>query len=135
MTTRIKRILIVTSAIIFIGCLIAGWTAIKIVAWAGDLPNRIVVDIDGDSVATAFCAAVIESYHGALRDGDSALQLQVIDDQFAPAIAENPDAAKWIGDEYRSDILLLVDSNDPAVSSAASNLLSLLEIDTNPLLP
>ncbi len=64
-------------AMIFIGCAIAGLTAIKIVAWARDLPNRIVVDIDGDSVATAFGAAVVESYHGALRDGDSALQLQV----------------------------------------------------------
>ena len=133
MNTRTKRLLIGAIAVVFIGSAIAGWTAIKIVAWARDLPNRIVVDID--SVATAFGAAVIESYHFALRDGDSALQLQVIDDQFATAIAENPDAAKWIRDEYRSDILLLVDSNEPAVSSAASNLLSLLEIDTNPLLP
>ena len=133
MNTRTKRLLIGAIAVIFIGCAITGWTAIKIVAWARDLPNRIVVDID--AVATAFGAAVIESYHGSLRDGGSALQLQVINDQFVPAIAENPDATTWIRDEYRSDILLLVDSNDPEVSSAASDLLSLLEVDTNPLLP
>ncbi len=135
MTTRTKRLLVGAIAVMFIGCGIAGWTAIKFVAWARDLPNRFVVDIDGDAVATAFGAAVVESYHGALRDGDSALKLQVINDQFALAIAENPEATTWIRGEYGSDILLLVDSNDPAVSSAASDLLSLLEVETNSIVP
>lgn len=135
MTNRTKQILIVAFAIIFFGCSIAGWTAIKIVAWALDLPNRIVVDIDGDNFANAFGAAVIESYHQALHSGDSASQLQVIRDQFAPAIAKNPDYAIWIRDEYHSDIRALVDSCDPQVSSAASDLLSLLESDAESLRP
>jgi hypothetical protein len=135
MTTRKKRILIVAFALIFIGCSIVGWTAIKIVAWANELPNRIVVEIDGDGFANAFGSAVTESYHQALRDGDSALQLQIITDQFIPAIAENHDHATWIRDEYQNDIRLLVDSNDPAVSSAASDLLSLLESDSDSPLP
>ena len=131
MTNRTKRILIVAFAMIFIACSIAGWTAIKIVAWARDLPNRIVVDIDGDVFANAFGSAVTESYHQALRNGDSALQLQVLRDQFVPAIAENHDHARWIRDEYHSDIRVLVDSNDPAVSSAATDLLSRLESDAD----
>ncbi len=131
MTTRTKRILVVAFAMIFIGCSIAGWTAIKIVTWARELPNRIVVEIDGDGFANAFGSAVTESYHQALREGDTALQLQVISDQFVPAIAQNHDHSKWIREEYHDDIRLLVDSNDPALSSAASDLLSLLESDTD----
>ena len=135
MKNRTKHILIVAFAIFFIGCSVAGWTAIKIVAWALDLPNRIVVDIDGDDFANAFGAAVIESYHQALRSGDSASQLLVIRDQFAPAIAKNPDYAIWIRDEYQSDIRELVDSSDPQVSTAASDLLSILKSDAESPLP
>ena len=135
MKNRTKHILIVAFAIFCIGCSIAGWTAIKIVTWALDLPNRIVVDIDGDNFANAFGAAVIESYHQALHSGDSASQLLVIRDQFAPAIAKNPDYAIWIRDEYQSDIRELVDSSDPQVSTAASDLLSILKSDAESPLP
>lgn len=131
MNTRTRRTLVVAFAMLFVGCSIAGWTAIKVVAWARDLPNRIVIDIDGNGFANAFGAAVTESYHQVLRDGNTALQLQVLSDQFVPAIAENHDHATWIRDEYQNDIRLLVESSDPAVSSAASDLLSLLESDVD----
>ena len=127
MTTRIKRLAIVATVLSLACCSIAGWAAIKTVAWARDLPNRIV--IDGDAVATSFGVAVTESFHVALRSGDPALQRQVINDQFIPAVAGNPDAATWIRDEYHSDLLLLVNSSDPAVSSAATEILGILELN------
>ena len=124
MTTRTRRLLIWATAFALASCAIAGWATVKVVAWARDLPNRIV--IDGDAIANSFGAAVTESYHHALRDGDSSMQTQVLNEQFAPAITDNPDAAVWIRDEYRDDIRALVDSNNPAVSSAASDVLSML---------
>ena len=130
MTTRTKRFLIVAAAFVMFGFAMAGWATFKIVAWARDLPNRVV--IDGDAIATTFGAAVKESYHHALRDGDSALQTQILNDQFAQAIADDPDAAAWIAEEYRDDILTLVDSNDLAVSAAASDVLSMLPPEPKP---
>ena len=132
MTSRTKRLLLLVTAFSLVGCAIAGWTTLKVVAWARDLPDRIA--IDEDAIATTLGAAVTESYHQALRDGDSSLQTQILKEQFAPAIADNPDAAAWIGDEYRDDILALVDSDNPVVSSAASDVLSQLppEPDTKP---
>ena len=132
MKSRTKRLILLGAALSLVGCAITGWTALQVIAWARDLPNRIV--IDEDAIATTFGAAVTESYHQALRDGDSSLQTQILEEHFAPAIADNPDAAAWIGDEYRDDILALVDSDNPAVSSAASDVLSQLppEPDTKP---
>lgn len=124
MTSRTKRLILFVAAFSIVGCAITGWTALKVVAWARDLPDRIV--IDEDAIATTFGAAVTESYHQVLRDGDSSLQTQILKDQFAPAIADNPDAAAWIRDEYRDDILALVDSTDLVVSSAAADVLSQL---------
>lgn len=130
MTTRTKCLLTLATAFALASFAIAGWTTVKVVAWARDLPNRIV--IDGDAIANSFGSAVTESYHHALRDGDSSMQTQILNEQFAPAIAKDPDAAVWIRDEYRDDILALVDSNNPAVSSAASDVLSMLPPEPKP---
>lgn len=122
-----RRTLIVAAVILVMGCSIAGWTAVKVTAWARDLPNRVV--IDGDAIANAFGQATTESYHLALRDGDAAIQLQVLDEQFAPLIHQNDEGAAWILNEYGEDITALVDSDDHGVSDAASKLLSMLDAE------
>jgi hypothetical protein len=127
MTTRTKRILIVAISVVLIGCSVAGWATVKIVAWARDLPNRI--QIDGDAMATAFGTAMVESYHHVLRDGDAPSQVDVLSNQFIPYATSDEKAAKWIRDEYGDDIQGLVTSDAPAVSTAATNLLALLNAE------
>ncbi len=124
MTTQTKRLFLLAAMLFVICSSITIWTAVKVVAWARDLPNRIV--IDGDAVANSFGYAMAESYHHALRGSDPAMQLQILNDHFTPAIAENADALTWIRDEYRDDILGLVDSDDVQVSAIASDLILLL---------
>ncbi len=135
MANRRKTLLFITFAVLLICSSIAGWTAIKIVAWARELPSRFVIEDDGRAFANALGAAVTESYHQALRSDDPSLQLQVLSEQFAPAIAEDRDYNAWIRDEYLSDIRELLDSQDPAVSLAASELLALLESEDDSLQP
>lgn len=128
MTSRTKRLLIAAMAVVLIGCSVAGWATVKIVAWARDLPNRI--QIDGDAIANAFGTAIVESYHHVLRDGDAPSQVDVLSNQLIPYAKSDGNAAKWIRDEYGNDIRGLVRSDDPAVSSAAANLLALLIAET-----
>lgn len=128
MKTRTKLLLTVTIALCIICCAIAGWIAIKVVAWARDLPNRIV--IDEDAIAESIGSFVNHSYHHVLRDGDASTQLQVINEQLIPLIADNPEAANWIRDEFQDDIHRLSASDDPAVSSAALKLLSMIGADS-----
>lgn len=125
MTTQAKRLLLLVAMLFVTSCSIAVWTAVKVVAWARDLPNRIV--IDGDAVANSFGYTLAESFHHALRGGNPAMQLQILNEQFTPAIAENADALMWIRNEYRDDILWLVDSDDPHVSATASDLILMLD--------
>lgn len=125
MNTPAKRLLFLAAAIVLIGCSLVGWTAFHVVGWARDLPNRIV--IDGDAISKALGQAMEESYHHALRDGDPAMQLQVLNEQFTPAVTENADALGWIRDEYRDDIIALVDSGDSRVAAAAEDLIAILD--------
>jgi len=127
MTTRTKRLLVAAISVVLIGCSVVGWVTVKIVAWARDLPNRI--QIDGDAMATAFGTAMVESYHHVLRDGDVPSQVDVISNQLIPYARSDEKAANWIRHEYGDDIQGLVTSDDPTVSSAATNLLALLNAE------
>ncbi len=131
MRTWAKRMLDTIGVLFAVGLVIAGWTAIKVVAWARDMPNRVV--IDGDAIANSFGQAVTESYHLVLRDGDTTTQLQVLNEQFAPLIRQHDEGAAWIQKEYGYDINALADSDDPAVASAASKLMALLDVKPQPL--
>ncbi len=130
MTLRKKRLLLLAIGVLLMGFALAGWTTVKLVAWVRDLPNRIV--IDGDAVAAALEAAVTESYHHALEKGDSTMRLQVMNEQFIPMVDGHPEAATWVRNEYGDDILTLVDSDDAAVSAAASDLLAHLDAVIEP---
>jgi hypothetical protein len=69
MKTRTRRLLIATITLCLICCTFGGLTAIKVVAWVRDLPNRMV--IDGDALASTFGTAVVQSYHEGLINGDT----------------------------------------------------------------
>ncbi len=125
MNTKTKRVLVVAGVLI-IACIgIAGWTTTKVVAWIRGLPNRVV--IDGTALENSIGQAVTESYHLALRDDDSNIQLQILNKQFVPLIRQDDEGAAWIRNEYGDDLSALVDSEDPAVSAAAANVILMLE--------
>lgn len=130
MHAKTKRMLFVAGVLLACVLGIAGWTATKVVAWARGLPDRVT--IDGDAMTNSLGQAVTESYHLALREGDSSTQLQVLDEQFVPLIRQDDEGAAWIRNEYGDDIRALVDSEDPAVSAAASSLISMLDAESSP---
>jgi hypothetical protein len=124
---KTKRVFIVAGVLIIAAVGISGWTTAKVVAWVRDLPNRVV--IDRSAIESSIGQAMTESYHLALRDGDTNIQLQILNEQFVPLIRQDDEGAAWIRKEYGDDINALVDSDDPAASTAASNVVSMLEPD------
>ena len=123
MTTRTKRLLVSAIAMGLICCSIAGWTAIKVVAWAHDLPNRIV--IDGDGLANAFGTVVVQSYHQGLINGDTQTQRQIIR-EFTTLVANDAAAQEWVRTEYSTDLRQLSSSPNADVATLAAELLALM---------
>lgn len=133
MPNRIKGLLLITLGMMVMGCLFAAWGTSKVVSWVQDLPNRI--SIDGEAITSAFGTAFTESIHHALKNGDSALQLQIMNEQFLPLIDGNPEAATWVRAEYRSDLLALLTSDDSAVATTASEVIAKLDANVESPLP
>ena len=123
MKTRAKQLLISALALGLICFSIAGWTAIKVVAWVRDLPNRIV--IDGDALANTFGSVVVQSYHEGLIKGDIETQSQIIRD-FTSLVTNDAAAQEWVRTEYSTDIRLLCSSPNAEVAALATKLLMLL---------
>ena len=123
MKTRAKKLLISALALGLICFSIAGWTAIKVVAWIRDLPNRIV--IDGDALANTFGSVVVQSYHEGLIKGDVETQSQIIRD-FTSLVTNDAAAQEWVRTEYSTDIRLLSSSTNADVAALAAKLLTLL---------
>ena len=123
MKTRAKKLLISALALGLICFSIAGWTAIKVVAWIRDLPNRIV--IDGDALGNTIGTAVVQSYHEGLIKGDVETQSQIIRD-FTSLVTNDAAAQEWVRTEYSTDIRLLSSSTNADVAALAAKLLTLL---------
>ena len=123
MKTRAKKLLISAIVLGLICFSIAGWTAIKVVAWIRDLPNRIV--IDGDALANTFGSVVVQSYHEGLIKGDVETQSQIIRD-FTSLVTNDAAAQEWVRTEYSTDIRLLSSSTNADVAALAAKLLTLL---------
>ena len=104
MKTRAKKLLISAIALGLICFSIAGWTAIKVVVWVRDLPNRIV--IDGDALANTFGSVVVQSYHEGLIKGDVETQSQIIRD-FTSLVTNDAAAQEWVRTEYSTDVCCL----------------------------
>jgi hypothetical protein len=130
MNAKTIRVLVVAGVLFTVVTGIVGWTTTKVVAWVRGLPNRVV--IDGNAMANSFGQTVTESYHVALRSDDTSIQLQVLNEQFVPLIGQHDEGAAWIQNEYGDDIRALVDSEDPAVSAAGSNLVLMLDAERRP---
>ncbi|TWT79665.1 hypothetical protein CA13_10710 [Planctomycetes bacterium CA13] len=119
-----KMQLIVAAIALCIACVsVAGWTAVKVVVWVRDLPNRIV--IDGDAMANVFGAAVVQSYHEGLENGDASTQRQIIRD-FTTLVVDDAAAQDWMRTEYSADLHRLSSSPNTDVAALASELLTLL---------
>ena len=121
MKTRTKRILAVVLVLTVICGSLAAWGVVRTVAWARDLPNRIV--IDGDALADAFGSAVVQSYHEVLAKGDAQAQRKVIRD-FSSFVADDAKARTWIRTEYSDDLTRLTSSSNEGVSADAAELLA-----------
>ena len=124
MNANTKRMLAIAGTLLVCGVMIVSWTIFRSVPW---------LVLDGGAIADAMEQSATESYHAALASGDATVQLQILEEQFAPLIRQDDDGAAWIRDEFSDDLSALVDSADPGVSNAASRVLSLL--DGEPGLP
>ncbi|MBC8355084.1 MAG: hypothetical protein H8E66_24155 [Planctomycetes bacterium] len=124
MKTRTKRVFATATILALICCSFAAWTAFKVVAWARDLPSRIV--IDGDGLGESLADAVVQSYHESLINGDPKTQIQVLRD-FTELVAEDDVARKWVRTEYSSDLKRLASSQNSNVAAVATELSKQLE--------
>ena len=124
MKTRTKRVFATATIFALICCSFAAWTAFKVVAWARDLPSRIV--IDGDGLGESLADAVVQSYHESLINGDPKTQIQVLRD-FTELVAEDDVARKWVRTEYSSDLKRLASSQNSNVAAVATELSKQLE--------
>ena len=106
-------------------CLLAGglvaWGAYRVVNWAVELPDRIVLDVDGAAVQQWF----VESMRASLRDGDAAAQTPILTG-LADEIDRQPAAAAWVAETFGAEVRALQSSADPAVAAAASRLVERL---------
>jgi len=116
MTTRTKRLLIAAMAMGLICCSIAGWTAIKVISWANELP---------DEFAKVFGTIVAQSYHEVLMNGDTQTQSQLIRD-FATLVANDAAVQEWVRVEYSTDLRQLTSAPNAEVAALAAELLTLL---------
>ena len=123
MKTKSKRILSVALILFVACCSLSAWGVVRVVSWARDLPNRIVIDIDGDALADSFGAAVVQSYHEALASDDPQAQRNVIRD-FSDAIADDSNARTWIRAEYSDDLTHLSSSSNADVAEDVARLLA-----------
>ena len=121
MKTRTKRILAAVLVATVLCCSLVTWGVVRAVAWARDLPNRVV--IDGDAIADAFSSAVVQSYHQVLTGGDAETQRKVMRD-FSNFIADDAAARSWVGNEYADDLKRLTSSSNAEVSADAAKLLA-----------
>lgn len=128
MKPRTKLLLTTGVVLILVCCSAAARTAFKVVAWARVLPNRIV--IDGDGLGGSLADAVVQSYHEALVNGDSATQSQVIRD-FTNLVAHDDTAREWVRTEYSCDLTFLASSPDVDVAALATELLEELAASSN----
>ena len=130
MKTGTKRLLFAAIALALICCSIAGWSAFKVVAWARDVPNRIV--IDGDELANVLGAVVVQSYHEGLINGDTQTQSRIIRD-FIDLVANDPTAHEWVRKEYSTDVHQLSSSPNADVAALAAELLTSFHEPPNPV--
>ena len=96
--------------------------AYSLVTWARELPNRIVIQADGDW-GNAFGRAMIESLHLGLQDSNSETQLQVIQ-SLVDWIDQDKNSISWVKDEFSNDLLTASTSTDTIVAVAAAGLLT-----------
>ena len=76
MKTRTKRILAIVGLFFICVITVLGWTTIKVVAWARDLPNRIVIDGDAmlpDAQQWRECVGIVHFRQLSLLGLDSQL--------------------------------------------------------------
>ncbi len=125
MKTQIRLIYTLTFVLVLAFFAVSLYGVSLVFTWARDLPNRIV--IDEAALSAAFSSFVTESCHAVFRDGDAATQTQVMTEQFLPMITDNPAGRDWVRVEYRADLLRLATSSDTTVSSAASEVLAVLD--------
>ena len=123
MKTKTKRLLIVLAVVFTMLCGATVWTAIQVVSWARDIPNRII--IDEEAMADAFGAFFLEACREGLVNGDSDTQRQIIRDLTTLA-AQDPAARESVLAEFSDELQQLTESSDTDVADEASSLLELL---------
>ena len=120
MTTVKTRTRYIFSAGIVLGLIVFGagaWGVVRIVAWAKDLPNRIVIDLDEIPIESI----VAEGTRAALMSEDQSQQLQCLE-YLAEGSRSTPEVIPWIQSEFAAELTILCDSPDGRVATLARTL-------------
>ena len=121
-----RRVLILASAALCVFLGLSVWGVAKIIAWASDLPNRVDVHVDGESVAWF----ITESARAALQQPDPETQFESLK-ALADGIESNPEVVPWIRAELGSDIDTLRGSSDPKVAALAEDIHAKFSLSRN----
>lgn len=125
MKKRTKWIWTVVLALLLVGGGLTAWSVGRAVVWLRDLPNRIVIDIDGDAIAQSLGDAATQSFHAVLTTGDPEKQAKVMQD-FSELATIDSTAHEWIQSEFSNDLNGLSSSGNEEVAELATRLLDQL---------
>ena len=114
MGSRTKRWLAVAAVGLCLFLVLSVWAVSRVVTWASDLPNRIVVQVEGESVRWF----IAESARATLRQGDPVRQLECLE-ALDDGIKADPKIVPWVRAELVSEIDMLRKSPDPRVATLA----------------
>ena len=102
------------------------WATVRVVDWASDLPNRIDIQVDGESVAWFIAVSARET----LKQGAYDRQLECLK-ALADGIKTNPEVVPWIQAELKLEIETLLKSPNPRVTAMADEVYSKLPTSEN----
>lgn len=116
--------LLVVLALMCVALLVgtAAWGTYRVVSWARDLPNRIDIQINEDTLGQAAGEAVLMT----LRDGDPG-QRKIMLDQLGTGDLDNADYRHWIQSVLRPRIDALCNDSDNQVATSARSLVEKLD--------
>jgi hypothetical protein len=105
---------------------VSAWRVVRVIGWAFDLPNRIVIQIDGQAV-TRF---VTEGARASLTGPDRQQQLAALE-AIEEGLNTDPSIARWVHAEFAAELEALRKSPDADVSNSASRVLTSLSPTPN----
>ena len=114
---RVSRLVYAITFAILLGLIALGWGTYRVVAFLEELPNRIVIEIDGESVGEVMNASI----ESILEDGEDEQQIAVLQ-QIGAGPIEQSEYRTWIDSQFGESIEQLVGHPNIEVAGEAARL-------------